>query len=594
MNKPSRVIPDRFALAVMVLAIAVTPGLASADWPTFGRAVTATPGKQLGPVIAPDGNGGALVAWREERLFPFNIDVQHLLASGDVDESWPANGRALLADELALTIVPQGRESPAIVSDTDGGAIVVWPDARNAANGLDLYAQHVLPSGTVDPTWPTNGATVCSVPREQSAPVVVSDFAGGAFIVWVDDRASTATLANPDVYAQHVMANGHLDPLWPANGTPVTTAPRPQSPFGIVSDGTGGILVAWTDLRSGNPGSDIYAQHLSGAGAVDPGWPVDGLGLSTAAGSQFGSSMIPDLAHGAIVAWTDTRNGTNQIFAHRVSSAGAIAPGWPVNGRLVSIGGTDEVLPRLASDDAGGAIVAWGGGNTGHHNSRAQHLLASGALDPAWPATGRSLAFTTSEATNQVIASDGAGGAIVAWQQTDEVTQHDIFAQHVLSSGALDAAYPVNGAAIVALADLQHEPDIVATGAGGAIVAWMDARNGIADNIFALQVLHAGTVDVPGPTGQAEISFAHPSPNPARGSVTLRYALPRTAAVRLVIFDITGRRVRELRSGMESGGSHAVDWDLRDERGAPVGVGTYFARLEVEQRTFSHTVAMVR
>ena len=121
----------------------------------------------------------------------------------------------------------------------------------------------------------------------------------------------------------------------------------------------------------------------------------------------------------------------------------------------------------------------------------------------------------------------------------------------------------------------------------------MDARKGL-DNIFALQVLQAGTVDVPGPTGPAEISFAHPSPNPARGSVTLRYALPRTAAVRLAIFDITGRRVRELRSGMESGGSHAVDWDLRDERGAPVGVGTYFARLEVEQRTFSHTVAMVR
>jgi flagellar hook capping protein FlgD len=594
MRATPRVIPDRLALAVVVLALALAPGLASADWPPFGRALTTTPGDQLGAVIAPDGAGGAIVAWREKRLFPFNIDVQHVLASGDVDGSWPADGRALLTDALARTIVPQGKESPAVVSDTEGGAIVVWPDARDAATGLDIFAQHILPSGIVDPTWPANGATVCSVPGEQSAPVVVSDLAGGAFIAWVDGRASTVALDNADIYAHHVMANGHLDPLWPANGTPVTTAPKPQLPFGIVGDGVGGVLVAWTDLRSGNPGSDIYAQHLSGTGAVDPAWPLNGLGLSTAAGTQFGSSMIPDLEHGAIVAWTDTRDGTNQIFAHRVSSAGTIAPGWPVNGRLISIGGTDEVLPALASDGVGGAIVAWGGGNTGHHNSRAQHLLASGALDPAWPATGRSLGFTPSEATNQVIASDGAGGAIIAWQQSDDVTEIDIFAQHVLSSGELDAAYPVDGRAVAALPNLQHEPAIVATGAGGAIVAWMDTRNGIADNIFALQVLQAGTVDVPGPTGLAEISFAHPSPDPARGPVTLRYALPRAAAVRLAIFDITGRRVRELRSGMEPGGSHAIAWDLRDERGAPVGVGTYFARLEVERHTFTHKVTRVR
>jgi len=590
----SSAILDRVLLGVVVLTTAVMPRLASADWPPSGRAVTATPGRQLGPVIAPDGAGGALIAWHEERLFPFNIDVQHLLASGDVDASWPANGRAMLTDALAQTLVPQGKESQAIVSDGDGGAIVIWNDARNAANGLDLYGQHILPSGTADPTWPVNGATVCSVPREQLAPVVVSDLAGGAFIAWVDDRASTATLDNRDVYAQHLMANGHLDPLWPANGTPVTTAPKAQLPFGIVGDGVGGVLVAWTDLRSGNPGSDLYAQHVLGAGAVDPAWPVDGLGLSTAAGSQFGSSMIPDGAHGAIVAWTDTRDGTNEIFAHRVSSAGAIAPGWPVNGRLVSIGGTDEVLPALASDGAGGAIVAWGGGNTGHHNSLAQHLLASGLLDAAWPVTGRSLAFTPSEATNQVIASDGAGGAIVAWQQTDDVTEHDIFAQHVLAAGALDAAYPVNGRAISALPNLQHEPDIVATGGGGAIVAWMDTRNGIADNIFALQVLQAGTVDVPGPTEAAGLSFGRPVPNPARGSTTLRFTLPRAADVTLGIYDLAGRRLRQLVSGVTPAGEHLVPWDLRDDAGRAVGGGLYFARLEAGGLTLTEKLTALR
>jgi hypothetical protein len=352
------------------------------------------------------------------------------------------------------------------------------------------------------------------------------------------------------------------------------------------------MLLAWTDLRSGNPGSDIYAQHVFGTGGVDPAWPVDGLGLSTAQGSQVAPSIVSDGFRGAIVAWTDTRDGTNEIFAQRASSAGAIAPGWPVNGRLVSIGGTDEVLPVLASDRAGGAIVAWGGGNTGHHNSRAQHLLASGVLDAAWPATGRSLGFTPSEATNQVIASDGAGGAIVVWQQGDDVTEFDIFAQHVLASGALDATYPVNGRAICALPKLQHEPNIVATGGGGAIATWMDTRDG-GEDIYALQVLQAGTVDVP-PSTPPDVSFSPPRPNPARGPITLRYALSHRTDVKLGIFDVTGRKVRDLASGAKPEGVHVVDWDLRDERGRTVGVGIYFARLEVEHRMLTRKLATMR
>jgi hypothetical protein len=135
---------------------------------------------------------------------------------------------------------------------------------------------------------------------------------------------------------------------------------------------------------------------------------------------------------------------------------------------------------------------------------------------------------------------------------------------------------------------------VVATGGGGAIVAWTDTRNGATGaDIFALQVLAASTTDVPG-AAPLEFTFARPSPNPARGSLTLRYALPRQALVRLAVFDIAGRRVRELRSGTEPAGAHAIDWDLRDERGAPVGAGTYFARLEVEQRTLTHKVTRVR
>jgi hypothetical protein len=582
--------PVLFALAV--LGIAMVPGFASADWPLFGRAISLAPGDQIGSVVCSDGAGGAIVAWHDRRQFPFNIDAQHVLASGAVDAAWPVNGRALLPVPLIQTIVPQGVEFPVIVSDGAGGAIVTWPDARNAVNGLDLFAQHVLASGAVDPAWPVNGTAVVSVSRDQLSAAIVSDGAGGAFIAWSDQRAG-ASADDRDIYAQHLLASGQVDPAWPANGTAVCTALKAQIGPTLVRDGADGVIIAWSDLRSGNPGIDIFGEHVSGSGVVDPAWPVNGLGLCTAPGTQVAPSIVSDGGAGAFVSWNDNRDGTNQIFALRVLSSGALATGWPVNGLRVSVGGIDEGSPVLVSDGASGAIVAWTGGGSGHHNSRAQHLLSSGVTDPAWPVGGIAVGTANSEQTNQVIASDGAGGANVAWQQVDGISSFDVFAQHVLASGALDAALPAAGRVVVDLPGEQHEPDIVATGDGGAIVAWMDSRGG-SEDIFALQLKTTDIAGVPGPAPSNGVAFAGPRPNPASGSAALRLSLPRTASVRLGIYDIAGHRVRELVSGSMAAGDHAIPWDLRDSAGHSVGAGIYFARLEVEGRTLSAKVATMQ
>jgi flagellar hook assembly protein FlgD len=60
--------------------------------------------------------------------------------------------------------------------------------------------------------------------------------------------------------------------------------------------------------------------------------------------------------------------------------------------------------------------------------------------------------------------------------------------------------------------------------------------------------------------------------------------IPRNAgnaAVRLNIFDVTGRLVRTLVDGkvMEAG-PHTTLWDGRDVAGRTVASGTYFARME--------------
>jgi len=69
------------------------------------------------------------------------------------------------------------------------------------------------------------------------------------------------------------------------------------------------------------------------------------------------------------------------------------------------------------------------------------------------------------------------------------------------------------------------------------------------------------------------------APNPTGGVSSIRFVLPAQATTRLSIFDLSGRRVRTLVQGTMTPGPHVVPWDGRDERGAPLAAGIYFARL---------------
>jgi hypothetical protein len=68
-------------------------------------------------------------------------------------------------------------------------------------------------------------------------------------------------------------------------------------------------------------------------------------------------------------------------------------------------------------------------------------------------------------------------------------------------------------------------------------------------------------------------------PNPGCGRAQIAFALPVPGWVGLSIYDALGRRVRELDAGCLPAGRHALAWDGRDARGAPVASGTYFGCL---------------
>jgi hypothetical protein len=86
----------------------------------------------------------------------------------------------------------------------------------------------------------------------------------------------------------------------------------------------------------------------------------------------------------------------------------------------------------------------------------------------------------------------------------------------------------------------------------------------------------AGVTDPPRP---ARFALEPARPNPFRDRTALRLDLPSRARVRAEVFDLAGRRVRTIADAEYPAGSHAFEWDGRNESGQPVGAGLYLCRV---------------
>jgi hypothetical protein len=106
-----------------------------------------------------------------------------------------------------------------------------------------------------------------------------------------------------------------------------------------------------------------------------------------------------------------------------------------------------------------------------------------------------------------------------------------------------------------------------------------------------------GPVSVPeGPSSQTwQLQVLSPAPNPARGSTHLRFVLAVAARVQVAVFDLAGRRTRELADGPFAAGPHEVLWDGRRDDGDRMPPGVYFSVVTVEGRErFVRRVVLLR
>lgn len=549
-------------LCAMIVAVPVVPA-AWAIWAPDGVPLCTATGDQLYPAIVSDGEGGAIVVWHDNREGGSGIYAQRVNPAGAV--CWPAGG---------VAICTAGGEHPAIITDSAGGAFIVWNDARGAT-GSDIYAQRVNAAGTVE--WAANGVPLCRAIGDQKYPTICSDDAGGAIVTWYDRRGDSY-----DIYAQRFSSAGAVQ--WAIHGVALCTASNNQYDPTIVSDGEGGAIVTWHDYRPAT-NADIYAQKVNASGEAQ--WAENGVALCRALWDQQRPMIVSDGAGGAIVTWEDERSGPalNDVYAQSVDASGAVR--WTANGVALCtlMGGQNS--PTLISDGMNGAIVTWFDYRGGASDIYAQRINASGAAQ--WAANGVPLCTAVGDQYYPVILPDSAGGGIITWYDNRSGSNWDIYAQRVNSSGVV--RWTTDGVALSTATGSKNHPVIASDEADGAIVAWYDSR-GDSWDIYAQRVDANGFLVLTGaaaPRVPAELRQNYPNPfNPV---TTIVFELSVSGNVSLRIYDTAGRLVRELVNERRSAGRHEEAWDGRDSSGRVVASGIYFYRLDAG--SFARTRKMV-
>src|SRR6266850_812535 len=102
-----------------------------------------------------------------------------------------------------------------------------------------------------------------------------------------------------------------------------------------------------------------------------------------------------------------------------------------------------------------------------------------------WRVDGAPVCTAANVQESATIIADGAGGAIVTWQDFRTGTSFDIYAQRVDAAGV--PQWTLDGVPLCIHAEDQEYPTITSDGAGGAIVTWVDERSGNGD-IYAQRV----------------------------------------------------------------------------------------------------------
>lgn len=438
------------------------------------HASTSVSGSQDSAAVARDADGDFVVVWAGNGTQLLQTD-----SAGVFFQRYDRNGAAQGAETRVNTTTTGVQRNPAVAMDASGSFVVAWESCDGAGAACDIVLQRFASDGAAAGGETTVNATTAD---EQTLPAVARA-AGGAYVVaW---QSLNQDGSGQGIYAQRFDADGT------AAGSEFivneTTAFSQVNPA-VAIDLAGNFVIAWSSGDGSGQLNGVFARQFAADGTPGSEFRAN---VDTA-GDQIGAAVSMSADGAFAIAWQGPDADGIGIFMRRYDSGGAPLAGGdePVNATTTG----DQEMPSIALDAGGDIVVAWAGVDADFGGIYFQRFDASGAAQGAeTPAN----VTTTGDQLLPAVAADADGDAVVAWQSDgQDGANYGIYLNRFagpedvdLSVTKTDSADPVASGSPYSYTLTVENHHAAVTPTGDAAV---DAAIGSATGIVVEDILPAG------------------------------------------------------------------------------------------------------
>ncbi len=216
--------------------------------------------QQLIPFV-PDGSGGAVLAWYDDRNSDMVNEVytQRINAQGNV--SMPANGALISTDTANQQYYPK------VAVDTANGQIYAFYKVTNSGQTSSGMARQLIDFGG-NRLWGETGINLVDLGDYTTSPITAYMTEHGAICIYEHAMAPFSDNAM-GLYAASFRSNGNS--FWPEQPLGIATDSSNKYHYGFARSADPWSVLAW---ESGMSGMDIYAMRLNDTGSLGMLYPA--------------------------------------------------------------------------------------------------------------------------------------------------------------------------------------------------------------------------------------------------------------------------------------------------------------------------------
>lgn len=404
------------------------------QWGVKGVGITDSANEMGWPTTVSDGQGGLVVFWNE-RTVAGNYESDKICM-----QRIDANGNRMLGLNGidVVTNISEYGLAETIVKDAGGNYVFAYSDYADNK----IYARKVNSSGVHQwgaPILLNDAANT----GEVEEGLIYADGTGYIFL-WMSEYEVSGEWGE-SIYWQKLNADGTKNGAnLMLYDFPPATGSIDHSLESVASDGNGGFYVGLAEYSATS--AKLYLQHiLSNGTKTFSGWGLEvdaSIGKYYAVGNyvNYGVALTSNGTGGVVVSWTDTRSGNDGLYAQNFSSSGAKL--WAGGADVVVVPSlvlSDFYDSHLKVDSDGNFVfmVSKDVGNNNRH-LYVQKLSPTGTV--LYPADGVFAAGRASSKYGELLTMGNK--ALLVWEDYfyDNINNqqvYNIYAQPVFSDGTL-------------------------------------------------------------------------------------------------------------------------------------------------------------